>query len=405
MKALRILTATALYGGLIVSGVSRAQEAPPAPSAPESAQTQDNTQKNDAQRDAEAKKAEAEKNQQKDDQAQQDKDQQKSDAQAQQPRPRMELGVRLAPSRTRGVLVQDIRPGGSADQAGVRRGDYILSVGEKKVNSPEDLMGALGDKAAGETITIEVWRDGASQQLTAKLQEAPQPPNPPVGENDREGQEGRRHMTMRPNIEGQQDSSPWIGIWMEEQPSANVPQDPNAPPQPSDNQAQQGQPQQGQPQQGVVVRHVFPSGPAARGGLRDGDVIVSIGDKKVASPQELIDHIGSLKPNDTVQFSVLRGGQTTTLPIVIGQRSDYAEPEMQQSNFQGGQFAGQEGQDDDDFGSVPDHSMMLEQHRRFAEQHERLEKLILELKEDVRQLREELRGKPAQQQGEAPGKS
>jgi hypothetical protein len=81
---------------------------------------------------------------------------------------------------------------------------------------------------------------------------------------------------------------------------------------------------------------------------------------------------------------------------------------LQQRNYQGGgQFTGQEGEDQDDFGSVPDHAMMLEQNRRFAEQHERLEKLILELKDEVRQLRDELRqrdGKPAQK-GEAPGKS
>jgi predicted metalloprotease with PDZ domain len=278
------------------------------------------------------------------------------------------------PSQTRGVLVGDIKPGGVADQAGIRRGDYILAIGGQRIASADDVSRALADKAPGEEVMIEIWRDGASQQLNAKLQEASQEPGAPFARPGQQAQGGRRHTTMRPNFD-EQDTTPWIGIWMEDEAK----------------------------DQGIAVRHVFPSGPASRAGLRTGDVIVSIGDKKVAAPQELIDQIGSLKANETVEFSIMRGGQSMTVPVVIGQRGDYADVAMPEPEGND-RFAQQQGQGfDNDFDSVPDHSMMLEQHRRFAEQHERIENLILELKEEVRQLREELKtrdGKPAQQ--EAP---
>lgn len=386
MKILRKVPAAVLAAGLSLNLNAWAQETPPAPNQPETPKQGDAAnnaiqQQQDVPVPQQPTQAvEQRKQQPQAQEPQQGEQQQKQDpAQQEQRQNKMELGVRLLPSQTRGILVQDIRPGGVADQAGVRRGDYLLSIGDQKVNSPEELSKALSGKKAGEQVTIEVWRDGASEQLTATLQAIPQPPNAPK-EGDQPDEQWRRHTAMRPNFEGQQDNAPWIGIWMEEA-MTQVPQQPGQP-------APDGQTdQQQQQQQGVAVRHVFPSGPAARGGVRDGDVIVAVGDKKLVSPQELIDQIGSMKAKDTVQFQIVRGGQSVTVPVVVGVRSDYADPELQQFNVPGGQFAGNENA----YNSVPDQGMMLEQNRRFAEQQERLEKLVLELKDEVRQLREQLR--------------
>jgi membrane-associated protease RseP (regulator of RpoE activity) len=64
---------------------------------------------------------------------------------------------------------------------------------------------------------------------------------------------------------------------------------------------------------GAHVVAVSPGGPAAEAGIRDGDVITSIGGQdlsKAADPgRELVEHVGQLQPDLKVKVTVLRAGK------------------------------------------------------------------------------------------------
>jgi serine protease Do len=73
-----------------------------------------------------------------------------------------------------GALVEQVVPGSAADQAGVRRGDIITALGDAKVESYGDLLGALRDYQPGDTVTLSVIRDGDEKNLEVTLGEKPQ---------------------------------------------------------------------------------------------------------------------------------------------------------------------------------------------------------------------------------------
>jgi Tol biopolymer transport system component len=71
----------------------------------------------------------------------------------------------------KGVLLDDVRPGGSAEKAGMRRGDVIVKLGRYDVGSVEDLMFVLTQAKPGETVKGIVVRDGQRVELEVTFQE------------------------------------------------------------------------------------------------------------------------------------------------------------------------------------------------------------------------------------------
>ena len=71
---------------------------------------------------------------------------------------------------------------------------------------------------------------------------------------------------------------------------------------------------------GPRVAAVNPGSPAASGGVRVGDVIVSIGGDRVASSDDLRDAIGARKVGAKVTLTVKRNGDTQKLSVTLGER-------------------------------------------------------------------------------------
>jgi len=86
-----------------------------------------------------------------------------------------------------GVLILKLEPGSPADQAGLKPsyqthmgfqlGDEILAIAGKKVDTPDDVMAAVDQKAIGETIEVTYRRrsDGteAVRRTSLRLAERP----------------------------------------------------------------------------------------------------------------------------------------------------------------------------------------------------------------------------------------
>ena len=73
-------------------------------------------------------------------------------------------------------------------------------------------------------------------------------------------------------------------------------------------------------QQGVLITGVVQSGPASAGGLRPGDVVVSVAGTPVANSYQLLNAVAALKPKAVATIGVQRGGQALTVDVTIGQR-------------------------------------------------------------------------------------
>jgi hypothetical protein len=75
------------------------------------------------------------------------------------------------PAPLKGVLLSDVRPGGAAELAGMRRGDVLVKLGATDVRSVEDLMYVLQQAKPGQTVKVVVVRDGKEVALEATYQQ------------------------------------------------------------------------------------------------------------------------------------------------------------------------------------------------------------------------------------------
>src|SRR5712664_2002665 len=84
-----------------------------------------------------------------------------------------------------GVLIMAVQPGGAAANAGLRGlvqtengdvelGDIIVAINGQKISNNDELFGVLDQHQVGETVNVEVIRNGRHTTVPVKLMEAPQ---------------------------------------------------------------------------------------------------------------------------------------------------------------------------------------------------------------------------------------
>jgi S1-C subfamily serine protease len=72
----------------------------------------------------------------------------------------------------------------------------------------------------------------------------------------------------------------------------------------------------------VIVGGVVPHGPAAKFGLRQGDIILSVEKNQIRSRQELYQEMWKKRPGERISFRILRDDQSFDLEVVGGDRAD-----------------------------------------------------------------------------------
>ncbi len=92
--------------------------------------------------------------------------------------------------------------------------------------------------------------------------------------------------------------------------------------------------------EGVIVQSVVPDGPADEAGVEGGDttatiegvevslggdIITEIDGKKIAEMSEVIEVVNSKDPGDEIELTVVRGDQTKTATVTLGERPESVE--------------------------------------------------------------------------------
>ncbi|MEJ7672913.1 MAG: PDZ domain-containing protein [Chitinophagaceae bacterium] len=68
-----------------------------------------------------------------------------------------------------GVKITDVSKGSAADNAGLKEGDIITKVGNKKINTPDELMDVVNKQKPKDNITVSYKRNGRSADTKAML--------------------------------------------------------------------------------------------------------------------------------------------------------------------------------------------------------------------------------------------
>ena len=83
------------------------------------------------------------------------------------------IAEQLGVPQAEGVLALSVGDGGPADEAGIRAGDVLLSVDGEALASAEDLLAAIRQHNPGETVSVEVRRDGETRSVQVALSDRP----------------------------------------------------------------------------------------------------------------------------------------------------------------------------------------------------------------------------------------
>ena len=165
-----------------------------------------------------------------------------------------DLAASLGLDEPRGALVSGVQAGSPAEQAGIQRGDVVLSFDGKPIAKVGELSRAVAAVAAGEQADIVVWRDGREQRLTAEIGPMPASDEVAAAEPAEESaNQPRLGLALAPLTPEQRQQ---LGI--------------------------------GGGAEGVVVTEVAPDGPAAAKGIEAGDVIISVDNRPVNQPSDVV---------------------------------------------------------------------------------------------------------------------
>jgi serine protease Do len=198
-----------------------------------------------------------------------------------------------------GVLVEQIDPNGPAAKAGVKAGDIITEFNGQRVEGTMGFRRMVRETPEGRTVQLIIWRDGRPQTLSAELAAMPRqsrdgmPPGMPRVMPFPEAPEILRQFREH----GLNPATPTIGI------SA------------MDVSGQLGAYFNVPDGEGVLVTEVKENSPAAKGGLKAGDVITKINGKRVHDLGELRGQLGESRGTKSVSLSVVRKGTETSLTV------------------------------------------------------------------------------------------
>jgi S1-C subfamily serine protease len=213
-----------------------------------------------------------------------------------------ELGLK----EERGAIVMKVVPGSPAERAGLRENDVIVSFNGRQVESVRELQRLISETLPGRTVSIEVIRGGKPQKLTATLEK--RSPGPPLvdvetleevlkGAAERTKQLAERTKQMMPSIVGSYTF--WsrrsrLGIGVETLTG-----------QLAEYFGVKG---------GVLITEVREDSPAARAGLRAGDVIVAVETENINDVRDLSLAL-SKRPEGPVTLRIVRDKREQTITV------------------------------------------------------------------------------------------
>lgn len=84
-------------------------------------------------------------------------------------RPLVGVSIKDDPNGATGAFIAEVQSGGAADKAGLQVGDIITSVNGTAIATADEFRGTVGTFSPGQTITLEVQRDGKTIQVDVTL--------------------------------------------------------------------------------------------------------------------------------------------------------------------------------------------------------------------------------------------
>jgi len=210
-------------------------------------------------------------------------------------------------SATRGVIVSAIEPDSPAAKAGLKENDIITQYDGQVVEGTVQFRRLVRETPPGRTVELGISRGGASQTISVELGD-----RSAFFEKKMEGKMrdfGNVYAFRAPNFDFKT-SPEWFA------PLADL-RTPTLGLSAEDLNGQLGEYFGAPDNAGVLVREVHEGTPAAKAGLKAGDVIVKVDGKPIRSLADLREQLRDKSGDKPVNLGVLRRGSEMSLSVTI----------------------------------------------------------------------------------------
>jgi serine protease Do len=158
----------------------------------------------------------------------------------------------------KGALISSVQDDSPAAAAGLKSGDVVVRFGERAIESPKDLSRAVAETASGATVPMKVWRDGAEKTVEVKVAEM------------------KQEVAANASPQGE-DSGAGASDTVDELGATLAPV----------NDVTRQQFNLADDAKGVVIADLDQDSALAEQGVRPGDVIERVNDRKIATPGDV----------------------------------------------------------------------------------------------------------------------
>ena len=186
-----------------------------------------------------------------------------------------EVAESLGLPRAHGALVQRIEPGAPADEAGMEAGDIILRFNGTTIEKSSDLPRLVGRTPPGTRANVTVWRKGATRDLNLLVGEMEPEQSPGTEEKKPQAATNALGLAVSNLTPAQKKDLGIAG--------------------------------------GVVVDQA--EGPAARVGLRTGDIILRLNNTDILNAQQFNSLVSRLERGRMAVLLVRRGDTSQFVPL------------------------------------------------------------------------------------------
>lgn len=220
-----------------------------------------------------------------------------------------------------GIRIEEVPSGGAGSKAGLKKDDIITKIGSYTIKDDQDLLNAMLRYAPGETVDVQFVRGGKTQNVSVKIDAQLVQQRPTYRRN-------LQAPEAVPNSPFQMPELPDMGDLFNrrnnsEDDSSNTPQSERKIGAPArlgvqfqdlDESARKTY-QLPSGLSGVVVVSVEPKSVAALLGLKTGDVITQLGNKKINSGADLVKAVQSFKVGDSTMITFNRFSQGNSMQM------------------------------------------------------------------------------------------
>ena len=185
-----------------------------------------------------------------------------------------------------GALVGEVTPQSPSEKAGIKTGDVIIGVNGKKISDARELRLMIGSMAPGTKAQIEINREGQNKTFNVDLGEMP------AGVAE-EGAEATPEENTQPEKATVFGGVAVADITNDVRTALNLSKD----------------------IKGAVIAEIDADSPAAKAGLREGDVIQEVNKQPVKSAKDLVAISKKLKPNEKILIRVWSQGRSSFVAL------------------------------------------------------------------------------------------